>query len=128
MSSLKTYKEEIFEREELEKIEKKGLLKVLKKVKLPKQVLKADLYTQKSTKKGNFLRKILKKGFKKVFSLKKVLKKNITQKAAQKSSCFCNIFVLQGQFKFHTQLMPWSGVSSSFSKGKIMLLFKVILF
>ena len=49
MSSLKTYKEEIFEREELEKIEKKGLLKVLKKVKLPKQVLKADSYTQKST-------------------------------------------------------------------------------
>ena len=57
MSSLKTYKEEIFEREELEKIEKKGLLKVLKKVKLPKQVLKADLYTQKS--KSNFLKKVL---------------------------------------------------------------------
>ena len=73
MSSLKTYKEEIFEREELEKAGKKVLLKVLKKVNLPKQVLKADLYTQKSTKKVNFLRKVLKKGFKKVFSFKKVL-------------------------------------------------------
>ena len=61
---------------------KKGLLKVLKKVELPKQVLKADLYTQKSTKKGIFLRKILKK----VKLPKKVLKADLyTQKSTQKS-------------------------------------------
>ena len=84
MSSLKTYEEEIFEREELEKAGKKVLLTALKKVNLPKQVLKADLYTQKSTKKGNFLRKILKKGFKKVFSLKKYSKKYYSKSGSKK--------------------------------------------
>ena len=54
----------------------KVLLKVLKKVKLPKEVLKADLYTKKVPKKVNSLRKVLKK----VFSLKKVLKKNYYSK------------------------------------------------
>ena len=70
---------------------KKVLLKVPKKVKLPKKVLKADLYTQKVLKKLNFLRKVLKKGFKKVFSLKKVLKKIITQKSSSKKLLFIEL-------------------------------------
>ena len=64
---------------------KKVLLKVLKKVKLPKKVLKADLYTQKSTQKSKFPQKSAQKRTqKRIFPQKSTQKRIITQKSGSK--------------------------------------------
>ena len=64
------------------KLRKKIILKLLKKVNLPKKVLKADLYTQKS----KFPQKSAQKRTqKRIFPQKSTKKRIVTKKAAQKS-------------------------------------------
>ena len=53
------------------KRQKKGILKMLKKVNVPKGASNSNKVTQKSAQKVNWLKKVLKKSLKKVHLLKK---------------------------------------------------------